>query len=440
MGRFIRMLMLLGVTALLVVGCASAPPAPTPEASLPEVARQPVSTDTPKADTPPPTLLVAPRPSNPSSSLSPSATLAPSSPTLQPGTPTPTEPPTPTAAPFAPRVEVVARNLQVPWALAFAEDGRLFFTERPGSLRVIVDGTLEPEPVAELAVASSGEGGLLGLTLDPAFVENGHLYAMYTYSDGGRSLNRISRLTLRDGRAGDEQTLLDQIPGARFHDGGRLAFGPDGTLYATTGDAGNPDLAQNLDSLAGKILRLNPDGSVPDDNPFPGSLVYSYGHRNPQGLAWQPGTGILWSTEHGPSGEFGLCCRDELNRIQPGANYGWPAVTADGGDPRFIDPVLHSGNDTWAPAAVAFSTGEALAPWQGALFFGALRGAHLQRVTLGGPQGDQVVAVERLYVGDYGRIREVAVGPDGYLYFTTSNRDGRGRPASDDDRILRIVP
>jgi glucose/arabinose dehydrogenase len=335
---------------------------------------------------------------------------------------------------------VVAGNLQVPWALAFAEDERLFFTERPGSLRVIVDGALQPEPVADLDVVVSGEGGLLGLTLDPGFVENGYLYVTYTYSDSGRSLNRISRLTLRDGKAGDEWILLDGIPGARYHDGGRLAFGPDGKLYATTGDAGSPDLAQRTDSLAGKILRLNPDGSVPDDNPFPGSPIYSYGHRNPQGLAWQPSTGVLWSTEHGPSGEFGLCCRDELNRIQPGANYGWPIVTASAGDPRFVDPVLHSGNDTWAPAAVVFYDGEALAPWQGDLFFGALRGVHLQRVELGGPEGDQVVAVERLYAGQYGRIREVAVGPDGYLYFTTSNRDGRGAPAPDDDRILRIVP
>jgi glucose/arabinose dehydrogenase len=164
------------------------------------------------------------------------------------------------------------------------------------------------------------------------------------------------------------------------------------------------------------------------------------GHRNPQGLAWHPDTGALYSTEHGPSGEQGLCCRDELNRIEAGGNYGWPLVTAAAGEARFVDPLLHSGaNDTWAPGGVLVYMGEALAPWRGNLFFGALRGQHLQRVVLAA-DGHTVLEVERLYEGEYGRIRDVVQGLDGYIYFTTSNRDGRASPAAEDDRILRIAP
>ncbi len=353
------------------------------------------------------------------------------------------EEPTPTEAPVAglePRVEVVAAGLEVPWGLAFAPDGRLFVTERSGRIRVIADGVLQPEPVARIAVASVGEGGLMGLALDPDFEATGYLYIMYTYEERGALWNRISRLTLEGSTAGDEVVLLERIPGARYHDGGQLRFGPDGKLYATTGDASQMDLAQDRNSLAGKILRLNRDGSIPNDNPYEGSPVYSYGHRNPQGLAWQPGTQQLWSVEHGPTGEMGLCCRDEVNRIVPGGNYGWPVVTLPAGDERFVDPALNSGNDTWAPSGAAFYDAEPLAPWRGNLFFGTLRGQHLQRLELGGPDGALVLASERLFQGEYGRIRAVALGPDGYLYFSTSNRDGRGQPATEDDRVLRIVP
>jgi len=336
-----------------------------------------------------------------------------------------------------PRVEVVASGLQVPWAVAFAPDGRLFVTERVGRIRVIRAGQLDPTPVATLDVSASGEGGLMGLALDPQFSQTGYLYVMYTYTNSAGTHNRISRLTLQGERAGNEMVLVDGIPGGRNHDGGRLEFGPDGKLYATTGETFRGELAQQASNLAGKILRLNPDGSVPDDNPFAGSLVYSLGHRNPQGLAWSV-TGQLYSTEHGPSGEMGLCCRDELNRIEAGGNYGWPLVTTGTDDPRFVLPVLHSGDDTWAPSSLAAYKGTALAPWQGNLFFGALRGRHLHRVIL---SADGTVAShEQLFAGQYGRIRAVTEGPDGHLYFSTSNRDGRGTPAPDDDRILRVVP
>ncbi|MGI5915695.1 MAG: PQQ-dependent sugar dehydrogenase [Anaerolineae bacterium] len=344
------------------------------------------------------------------------------------------------AEPAAPRLETVVTGLQTPWALAFAPDGRLFITERDGALRVVVDGVLQPDPVAELPVAAVGEGGLMGLALDPDFEDNGYLYMMYTYQQGGTLMNRISRLTLIDGRAGDEQVLLDAIPGGRIHNGGRIAFGPDGLLYATTGDAGSMALAQDPDSPAGKILRLNADGSVPEDNPIPGSYVYSIGHRNPQGLAWHPDTGQLFSTEHGPTGEMGRCCHDEVNRIEAGENYGWPEIVGDGGEPQYRDPVLHSGDETWAPGDVAFYDGGPLTRWQGNLFFAGLRGAGLYRVALGGDDGAEVIEFEPLYRDELGRLRAVTMGPDGHLYFASSNRDGRGRPREGDDQVYRIVP
>jgi glucose/arabinose dehydrogenase len=340
---------------------------------------------------------------------------------------------------------VVAAGLSIPWAVAFAPDGRIFITERAGRLRVIENGELRAEPLAVVPVEAIGEGGLMGLALDPAFADNGRLYLMYTYSEGGQIRNRVSRFTLTGAGLVDEVALVDAIPGARFHNGGRLAIGPDGKLYAGTGDALVPQLAQDLDSLAGKILRINLDGSIPEDNPFPGSPVYSLGHRNPQGLAFQPETGVLFAVEHGPSGEFGLCCRDELNRIVPGGNYGWPYVSgtdvvdaAQAAAHDLVAPVSSSGRDTWAPAGLAFYDGGPLADWQGDLFFGALRGQHLRRVVLSGDDLGQLDQDEALYSGAYGRIREALMGPDGYLYLTTSNRDGRGNPAADDDRLLRI--
>lgn len=339
--------------------------------------------------------------------------------------------------PFTPQVEVVASNLEVPWSLAFAPDGRLFFTERPGRIRVIVDGQLLPTPVAVLPAVTTAESGLMGLALDPNFQDNGHIYVMYTLrGPQGQLFNRVSRLTVDGNQAGDEVILLDDIPGAAIHDGGRLKFGPDGKLYVTTGDATVPSLAQDPDSLAGKILRLNPDGTIPEDNPFPGSPVFTLGHRNPQGLAFSPGPTDaiqLFSTEHGPVGN------DEVNVIEAGNNYGWPIVQGISGDPRFTDPVLHFPMAV-APAGATFYTADVLFPWAGNLFFATLRGQHLHRVVFSSPGSLEIVQQERLFEGQFGRLRDIVQGPDGLLYFTTSNRDGRGDPAADDDRILRITP
>lgn len=320
-------------------------------------------------------------------------------------------------------VEIVARGLEVPWAIAFAPDGRLFVSERPGRIRVLKAGRLDARPLATLAVAAVGEGGLMGLTLDPAFARNGHLYVCYTADKRGSLINRLSRLTLRETVLSDERVLLDDMPGASTHDGCRVKFGPDGKLYMTMGDAARPPLAQLRESPAGKILRLNSDGTIPPDNPFPGSPVYSLGHRNPQGLAWDR-SGRLLAAEHGPRGH------DEVNHILPGRNYGWPEVQGRGGAPRFVDPVLESVGETWAPSGIAFGGGD--------LFIAGLRGRRLLRVTLAPDLA--VVRVASFFESTYGRLRDVVAGPDGTLYVTTSNRDGRGWPAHDDDRILRVKP
>jgi glucose/arabinose dehydrogenase len=233
-----------------------------------------------------------------------------------------------------PSVDVVATGLDTPWALAFAPDGRIFVTERAGRIRIVKDGALQPEPWMTLQVAEVSEAGLLGLAIDPNFAENRYVYVAYTYRSGGGLANRLARLREdpATGKGVADKVLIDNVPGANNHDGGRVKFGPDGKLYWTMGDAQNMASAQNRGSLNGKILRLNPDGSVPTDNPFPNSYVYSFGHRNPQGLAWQPGTGRLYETEHGPSGEKG-CCRDEVNFIEAGKNYGWPTATGSDTQP-----------------------------------------------------------------------------------------------------------
>ncbi len=326
-----------------------------------------------------------------------------------------------------PRVTVVVGGLEVPWALAFATDGRLFITERPGRIRIVANGRLAPQPLATLPVAARGEGGLMGLALDPEFAKTGRMFVCYTMSKRGSLVNRLVVLTLREGRAEDERVLVDDIPGATVHDGCRVKFGPDGKLYVTTGDAAEPRLAQRLDSLAGKILRLNADGSVPADNPFPGSPVYTLGHRNPQGLAWDA-AGRLFASEHGPSGFPGG--HDELNLIRAGRNYGWPEVYGRGGQANFEDPVLESGSRTWAPSGMAITGGVA--------YIAALRGQQLLRVGLAADGA--VTGMSALLEGTYGRLRDVVVGPDGALYVATSNRNGRGSPGRDDDRILRLVP
>jgi len=335
--------------------------------------------------------------------------------------------------------DIIATGLDTPWAIDFTPDGRIFITERPGRVRIVKNGKLLDEPWTTIDVAPGGESGLLGLALDPEFQNNGFVYLSYTYvNQVGNSTNRLVRM--QDDQSNDKGTLdtilIDGIRGASNHDGGRVRFGPDDKLYWTMGDAQDSDLAQDISSLNGKILRLNPDGTIPDDNPFPNSIVYSYGHRNPQGLAWQPGTGRLYATEHGPSG-FQGSGQDEVNFIEAGKNYGWPIIYGDKTQSDMVTPVIQSGSsETWAPAGATFVVG---GPWDGSLLFVGLRGQSLYRLTLDINDPFKVLDFERLLVGEFGRLRDVAQGPDNAIYILTSNRDGRGRPSEGDDKLLRLV-
>jgi aldose sugar dehydrogenase len=326
---------------------------------------------------------------------------------------------------------VVAEDLEIPWSLAFLPDGAALFAERPGRLRFMSRaGRVREEPVARIKVNHEGEGGLLGVAMHPDFADNGYVYLYFTYRSGGRVLNRVDRYRFdrQTGSLGDRDTIIAGIPGAGTHNGGRIKFGPDDKLYVTTGDAQQPDLSQERASLAGKILRLEDDGDIPEDNPLSDSPVYALGLRNPQGLAWQPGTGRLYVTDHGPE------ANDHLYRIKAGGNYGWPEVR-EPTQPGFEDPILSSGNQTWAPSGMAFYTGRNR-QFNDSLFFAALRGRHLRRVVLAGD--GQVEATEALFEGEFGRVRDVVSGPDGSLYLLTSNQDGRGVPAAEDDRIIKM--
>jgi len=339
------------------------------------------------------------------------------------------------------RVETVAGNLEVPWSIAFAPDGRMFFTERPGRVRVSEQGRLRPEPLATIEdIEASSESGLMGLTLHPRFDENRQLYLAYAYKQDGVRV-RVVRFRETGTGLAERKLIIEGIPAAQYHAGTRLRFGPDGKLYVTTGDAARKELAQRLDSLAGKTLRLNDDGTVPPDNPFVNQTgarpeIWSLGHRNSQGLDFQPATGLMLQTEHGPSGFDGPGGGDEVNIVERGKNYGWPDIHHRETRAGLESPLLEY-TPALAPASGAFYRGSAFPQFRGNFFFGNLRGECIIRVVL---DGRRVVSQERLLEKQYGRIRDVAEGPDGTLYFSTSNRDGRGQPKLNDDRIIRLVP
>ncbi len=337
------------------------------------------------------------------------------------------------------RVETVIGHLQVPWSIAWAPDGRMFFTERTGRVQTFQNGkatVLFTVP----DVAPSGEGGLESLALHPQFADNHFIYLAYVYEADNQYV-RVVRYREASTGLTERKIIIEKIPAAQFHAGCRLRFGPDGKLYITTGDATRRDLAQRLDSLAGKTLRLNDDGSVPSDNPFAGRKdarpeIWSYGHRNGQGIDFQPGTNLLFETEHGPSGFDGPGGGDEMNLVEKGKNYGWPTIHHTETRAGMEAPLLEY-TPACAPASGMFYRGSAFPDFRGNFFFGCLRGARIIRVIL---DGRRVVSQENLLEGKYGRIRDIAEGPDSYLYFSTSNTDGRGTAAADDDRILRLVP
>ena len=328
------------------------------------------------------------------------------------------------------RVEVVATNLQIPWSLVFAPDGRLFVTERPGRVRILNLTTRTSELALTVEdVRADGEGGLLGLALDPDFAQTGFVYLYHTATASGRPVNRVVRYREVANRLAERVVLLDNIPASAIHDGGRLRFGPDNLLYITAGDAANTSLAQDLSSLAGKILRLNRDGTTPGENPF-ASPIYSWGHRNPQGLDWHPVSGELWASEHGNSGN------DEINVIERGGNYGWPRIEGTQTQSGMTTPIAFF-SPAIAPSGASFYRGQRFPLFANNLFVATLRGMHVLRVRL---DGRRIVTQERLLNNRYGRIRDVVSGPDGLLYFCTSNNDGRGGIAEGDDRIARLVP
>ena len=329
-------------------------------------------------------------------------------------------------------VQTLVTNVEVPWSLAIAPDGRLFFTERGGRVRVYENGQLLATPALVLNdVRAVGEGGLMGLALHPDFARNRLIYLVYTATSGGEVINRLVRYRETGNTLVDRAVLLERMTGANIHDGGRLRFGPDGNLYLTMGDAAIPSLAQSQGSLNGKILRLNDDGAPAAGNPF-GTEVWSLGHRNPQGLDWNP-AGTLWATEHGATGN------DEINLIQPGANYGWPVIEGATTNPGMVTPIRFF-SPSIAPSGASFYAGTRLAVAHGDLFFATLTGRHIHRVHFDPADRTRIVFTERWLENRYGRIRDVMSGPDGALYFCTNNRDGRGSPTATDDRIARIVP
>ena len=338
------------------------------------------------------------------------------------------------------QVETVAKGLRTVWDMVWAPDGEMWISERGGRISRVDVGSGRVTVVGEVAVTEVSESGLMGLALHPDFPSTPLVYAVHSYRGDGGIRNRLVRMSYREGRLGPPETLLDGLGGAGNHNGSRLAVGPDRLLYMTMGDAGDRDRAQDQRSLSGKILRLTLDGKPAPGNPF-GNEVWSWGHRNPQGLVFQPGTGALYASEHGPDSD------DEINRIERGRNYGWPEVAGfcDRQEERrfcqangVVEPV-----QAWTPtvgiSGADFYAGDLISGWRGSLLATSLRGASLFRVPLT-PDGRRSTGSERLLQGELGRLRDVLVGPDGAVYLATSNHDGRGRPGPEDDRIVRLRP
>jgi len=322
-------------------------------------------------------------------------------------------------------VQILAKNLNKPWAIEVV-DNRIFFTESGGKIRVIDSEKLLDEPVASLRVADVYDGGLLGIVAHPDFSDNSFLYVYYTYEEDGTLWNKVLRIKENENKIQDAQTIFDKIPGSNFGNGGALKFGPDKKLYvgtATVSDT-SPD-PQNLDSLSGKILRLNDDGTIPNDNPIDGSSVFSYGHRNVRGMDWDQ-YGNLYASELGPSKN------DEVNLIQPGKNYGWP--NAQCSESKVSVSSIACFDPSLEPGGLIFYTGDKL-DMQNSMILASLKAQNLFKIEI----NDDGSITQNSIMGGLGRIRDAVEGSDGYIYIITSNTDGKGFPSSDDDMLLRII-
>jgi glucose/arabinose dehydrogenase len=343
------------------------------------------------------------------------------------------------------RAEVVVNGLEVPWGLAFLPGGDLLVSERPGRVRLVRAGKLVADPVLKLEVSGRGEGGLMGLALHPDFERNRLFYLYYTSSGWLHPVNRVARYRLADDgtRAVLDRVIVDDIPAAMYHDGGRLRFGPDGMLYIGTGDGRTPERAQDVASPNGKILRLTPDGAIPADNPWPGKPAFVVGVRNCEAFDWYDAKTLVIA-DHGPSGEMpGRTGHDEIDVVHAGDNLGWPTIFSCETRAGMVTPSL-TFEQSAPPGGAAFYRGDAIAAWKGSLLVGTLASRHLHRVVLDPADVTRVARHEVYFAGDpphgLGRLREVIMGPDGQLYVTTSNCDGRGHCPPTRDAILRIVP
>ncbi len=323
-------------------------------------------------------------------------------------------------------VEILATNLEKPWSIDFA-DKRIFISEKGGTIRVIDSGELLDDPLVTLRTADVFDGGLLGIAVHPNFEQNNILYAYYTYSEEGELWNKLIQIKESDSKIIEAKTILDKVPGSSFSNGGIIKFGPDSKLYVGTGIVSDlSHESQNLESLQGKILRLNDDGSVPDDNPFDDSLVYSYGHRNPKGMSWDS-SGNFYLTEIGPTKN------DEINLITAGKNYGWPDVQCYSKNTEFVNP-LKCFDPSLEPGGIIFYTGDKLG-LENFMILASQKASNLYKVEV----DENGVNLEGSILSGVGRIRDVAQGPDGYLYVITSNTDGKAFPSDDDDKLLRIL-
>jgi glucose/arabinose dehydrogenase len=316
-------------------------------------------------------------------------------------------------------------GIYVPWGIVFLDENTALVTERSGNIRIISSGTLRKEPYLVVPTDESGEGGLMGIEKHPNFPKVPYIYVMHTTEED----NRVSRIRHEGDFGAYDTAILKGLDKGRNHNGGRIKFGPDGYLYVTTGEQFRADRAQSLETLSGKILRITENGEIPEGNPFQNE-IYSYGHRNSQGLAWSP-AGTLFSSEHGPSGEFGIFANDEINKIVKGGNYGWPIVVAKAGNEKYIDPILVWQDSAVPPAGMAF--------WGNRLFVATLRSKALLEIELN--EKEEVSSVKRWLTEEsgqtFGRLRDAVVFNDS-LYVLTSNRDGRGSPDDRDDKILKI--